>query len=299
MALFGRHKKSAPADERVTPEVLVQAAASLGLQQAPDAGIRDFPSDQIKRASRVLHGFAPEPSSTLHGGAIPNMFYNDVFAGTIDGRAIKVANVRTPMESMSLEYMAKVQSTSLVTVELSTLVPYAVEPRLRHQVIHGFEMATGDAEFDAAFRVVGLFAMGESPFSPEARRLIEAHRDWIFLFDGPLLMSVGLPAFTTGDDLTTRVREVVGVVNAFPASAGTIDHSVDDLLTRIGQLNSVEEAMTFLQALSPSDRERLAKSPTPLAKFADVQTPDEITQRFMSLDMNERMQVLAMFEKTQ
>ena len=30
-----------------------------------------------------------------------------------------------------------------------------------------------------------------------------------------------------------------------------------------------------------------------------MRTPDEITERFMSLDMNERLQVLAMFDKTQ
>jgi hypothetical protein len=122
----------------------------------------------------------------------------------------------------------------------------------------------------------------------------------MFLFDGPLLMCVGLPEFTTGDDLTTRVREVIGVVTAFPASvAPPVDHSVDDLLARVDKLDTLEEGIAFLQGLSDSDRERLAKSPTPLAKFADVRTPDEAGERFMSLDINERMQVLAMFEKTQ
>ena len=97
------------------------------------------------------------------------------------------------MEAMSLEYAAKVHSTSLVALELTTIVPYSVEPRARHQVFKGGEMPTGDAAFDAAFRVVGLIAMGESPFaSAEVRQRIAAHDDWIFSFDGPLLACVGL-----------------------------------------------------------------------------------------------------------
>ena len=232
------------------------------------------------------------------------MFFTDVFTGTIDGRAITVANVRTPMEAMSLNYMAKVHSTSLVVLEMTTLVPYSVEPRARHQAFHGLlrEMPTGDAAFDAAFRVAGLIAMGESPFaSAEVRQRIAAHNDWIFTFDGPLLACIGREAFEAGDELTDRVHEVIGVVTAFPESVAPskVDHSVDDLLVRIGELDSVEDAIAFLGTLTPEDRQRLAQSPTPLAKFADVRTPDEITARFMELDVNSRLQVLAMFEKTQ
>ena len=185
---------------------------------------------------------------------------------------------------------------------MTTLVPYSVEPRARHQVFKHLEMPTGDAAFDAAFRVAGLIAMGESPFaSPEVRQRIAAHNDWIFSFDGPLLACIGREAFEAGDELTDRVHEVIGVVTAFPTSVAPaqVDHSVDDLLVRIGELDSVEEAIAFLGTLTPEDRQRLAQSPTPLAKFADVRTPDEITARFMELDMNSRLQVLAMFEKTQ
>ena len=105
-------------------------------------------------------------------------------------------------------------------------------------------MPTGDAEFDAAFRVAGLIAMGESPFaSAEVRQRIAAHNDWIFSFDGPLLACVGRPDFKTPDELTTRVHEAIGVVTAFPESVAPskVDHSVDDLLVRIGELDSVED----------------------------------------------------------
>jgi hypothetical protein len=116
-----------------------------------------------------------------------------------------------------------------------------------------------------------------------------------------LLACIGREAFEAGDELIDRVHEVIGVVTAFPASVAPaqVDHSVDDLLVRIGELDSVEDAIAFLGTLTPEDRQRLAQSPTPLAKFADVRTPDEITARFMELDVNSRLQVLAMFEKTQ
>jgi hypothetical protein len=299
MALFGRRHR----EPEAAPDTsgLAQAAASLGLHAIDETGFDSGLLDRIEEASRVLHGFTARRSSALRV-AIPNMFFTDVFRGTIDGRATTVANVGTPIESMSLEYAAKVHHTSLVVLELTTIVPYSVEPRLKHQFVHGLDMPTGDAAFDAAFRVSGLIAMGESPFAnAEVRQRIAAHNDWIFAFDGPLLACVSREAFEEGDELTDRVREVIGVVTAFPESVAPskVDHSVDDLLVRIGELDSVEDAIAFLGTLTPEDRQRLAQSPTPLAKFADVQTPDEITARFMELDMNARLQVLAMFDKTQ
>ncbi len=134
MALFGRrHREAEPAPAN---EELAEAAASLGLHPVDETGFDSGLLDRIKEASRVLHGFTPRLTTNIHAG-MPNMFLNDVFSGTIDGRQVTVANVRTPMEAMSLEYTAKVHSTSLVVLELTTMVPYAVEPRSRHQVFHG------------------------------------------------------------------------------------------------------------------------------------------------------------------
>ena len=109
-------------------------------------------------------------------------------------------------------------------------------------------MPTGDAAFDAAFRVVGLIVMGNrlrerggSPADRSAQRLD-------LRFDGPLLACIGREAFEAGDELTDRVHEVIGVVTAFPESVAPskVDHSVDDLLVRIGELDSVEDAIAFL-----------------------------------------------------
>jgi hypothetical protein len=75
------------------------------------------------------------------------------------------------------------------------------------------------------------------------------------------------------------------------------DRPVPDLAARISRLNGVEDALARLQDLTPADREQLARSNTPLAVFADVQTPEEALARFGSLDPQQRMQLLAMFSR--
>jgi hypothetical protein len=88
-------------------------------------------------------------------------------------------------------------------------------------------------------------------------------------------------------------------VHALPSSIvpTEIDRSVDDLAARIDKISTVEEALTFLQELSPDDRQRLAQSDTPLAAFADVTTPEEAMARLDSLDVPQRMKLLAMFQR--
>jgi hypothetical protein len=48
---------------------------------------------------------------------------------------------------------------------------------------------------------------------------------------------------------------------------------------RIARIDSVDDTLAFLQQLSAADRQRLAASPTRLARFADVRTPDEAMAR--------------------
>ena len=66
--------------------------------------------------------------------------------------------------------------------------------------------------------------------------------------------------------------------------------------TRDGRAVTVANSW-FLQQLSDGDRQRLAASPTPLATFADVRSPDEAVARLMALPDVERLQLLAMFQK--
>ena len=53
--------------------------------------------------------------------------------------------------------------------------------------------------------------------------------------------------------------------------------------------------MTFLQQLTPADREQLAHSDTPLSAFADVTTPEQAMARFESLDPQRKNQLVTMF----
>jgi hypothetical protein len=43
----------------------------------------------------------------------------------------------------------------------------------------------------------------------------------------------------------------------------------------------------------------LAQSNTPLAAFADVTTPEQAMARFESLDVQQRMQLLGMFQRVE
>ena len=57
----------------------------------------------------------------------------------------------------------------------------------------------------------------------------------------------------------------------------------------------MQEGLAFLQQLTPGERDRLARSDSPLAALADVRTPQEAMARLRSLDPQRKMQVMAMF----
>jgi hypothetical protein len=92
---------------------------------------------------------------------------------------------------------------------------------------------------------------------------------------------------------------VLQIVAAIPAAVmpERVDHSEDDLIARISALKSMEDAMVMLQALTPPERERLARSDTPLAALADVKTPQEAMARFRGMDEQQKMQLFVMFSR--
>jgi hypothetical protein len=162
------------------------------------------------------------------------------------------------------------------------------------------EIATGNAEFDHAYRV-NAGPLGEAVVSPEMQRLILARDDWAFRSAEGWFVCTQKDKYDFVDDMRARIDEVLAIVAAIPESVlpARVDHSADDLLARIDQLESVEDAIAFLQSLTPADRERLANSPTPLAEFADVETPEAAIARFESLDMQRRLEIITMFSKVQ
>jgi hypothetical protein len=60
-------------------------------------------------------------------------------------------------------------------------------------------------------------------------------------------------------------------------------------------VTSIEDAMAILQQLTPDERERLARSDTPLAALADVRTPQEAMARFHALNPERKMQLITVF----
>ena len=59
----------------------------------------------------------------------------------------------------------------------------------------------------------------------------------------------------------------------------------------------MDQGLALLQQLTPDERERLARSDSPLAALADVRTPQEAMARFKTLDPQRKMQLMAMFMK--
>ena len=110
---------------------------------------------------------------------------------------------------------------------------------------------------------------------------ISTRDDWTFIAEDTTFISVCREPFATADEVSQRISDVLAIVAALPTSVAPaqVDHSADDLLARIAHIDTFEQALVFLQQLSDADRQRLAASPTPLAKFADVRTPDDAIAR--------------------
>jgi hypothetical protein len=229
--------------------------------------------------------------------------FQDAFRTSIDGRTVIVSNAYTHLQS---EINVKNQQVfwapaSVCAAEMPSLLPYAsVRPRTA-DALPGTASPTGDAGFDECFLVAGTpqgVGLDIGPLlTAQVRQLMMARDDWFFQFERYLLGCVGKGAFQSVEAARERMGQVLAIVAAIPASVvpDHIDHADDDVIARIDKLTSLEDAMTLLQGLTPSDRERLAQSDTPLSAFADVTTPQEAMARFKDLDQGPRMQLMAMF----
>ncbi len=308
MPLFGRRHDATgagPADA----SGFADAATARGLEPVTGAVLDQPIADAVREAGRVLHGLLPQPVPTgtpLHNYA---MNFHDAFGTTRDGRAIVVANGVVLMNSGLLGTRLVgtslgTQSVGLCVVELPSMLALAcVQPRhYRHRVVrHIPEHETGNPVFDARFIVNCEPGLPATIVTPDMQRLIMVHDDWIFRVARNQFICVGQDPFGSVDEMLHRIDEVLAVVASIPTTvlAARVDHSDDDLIVRIGRLDSVEDAISFLQQLTPDDRARLARSETPLSAFADVTTPDEAIARFQALDPAQQMQLLTMFESAE
>jgi hypothetical protein len=276
---------------------IAEAAASWGWE-AVDEPFEDGTTDRIKGVVRTLHGVF-RTMRPDHDGPTARLHYHDAYRGTRDGRAVTVANAWIAIEEV-VAGGRHVEGAAVTAVELSTVLMIGgIEPRLRHQGIPGPDVPTGDASFDSAYRVVGMARLAEGVVTPEMQHRISARDDWTFIAEDTMFISICREPFATAEEVSQRISDVYAIVAALPANVAPaqVDHSADDLLARIGHIDTLEQALAFLQQLSDADRQRLAASHTPLAKFADIRSPDEAIAGFMALPEMERLQLLAMFQK--
>jgi hypothetical protein len=226
--------------------------------------------------------------------------FRDAFRGSVDGRMVTVANAWTYLIPPGVRRDPEFGGVGACAVELpSTLPILCVQPRRIHPVLGMHATPTGNPGFDQRFIVNTAAALGDARqvLTPEVQQRIMARDDWVFCAERYLLGCFSRGPFHSLDEATQRLCEVLAIVAAIPASVlpDHVDHSQDDLVDRISRLTSVEDALAFLQGLTPGERERLAQSDTPLAAFADVRTPEEAMARFQSLGQGQRMQLITMF----
>ena len=229
--------------------------------------------------------------------------FQDAFRTSVDGRTVIVSNAYTNLQS---EINVRDQSVfwagaSVCAAEMPTLLPYAsVRPRSA-DAMPGTARPTGDRAFDERFLVAGT-PQGVGPdvgplLTSQVRQLMMIRDDWFFQFERYMLGCIGKGPLQSIDEVRERMSQVLAIVAAIPASVvpDHVDHAEDDVIARIDKLTSLEDAMALLQQLTPADRERLAKSDTPLSAFADVKTPQEAMARFKGLDQGRKMQLMATF----
>jgi hypothetical protein len=303
MPLFSHHNEAWEAVKDGVPGLAEVASAQGWL---PADGKRPFDGqleDAVHDMSRTLYGVAHLTGSS--DTRISPTFYRDAFRGTLSGRNVTVANAWTGVTPGLFGITGGMCGVAVCVAELPSVLPIGlIQPRRLPVIAHIRETPTGDPAFDDLYSVGSFAGFGvsqEQVLTPELRQLIMAHDDWIFRFERYLLACITKGPFRTVDNVTQRISEVLAFVGAIPASVmpDHVDHSSDDLIARISKLTGIEDAMAMLQQLTPDDRERLARSGTPLAAFADVQTPQQAIARFQSLDPQRRMQLMTMFMRVE
>jgi hypothetical protein len=299
MPLFRRRQAEPVPVPSVDPRSRHAAeAVARGWEPLPTPFDRSL-TDRIHVASRVLLGATPRQTGV--GPAEHTTVFHDAYRTHVDERTVVVANGWTNAHvRLWGDRPEDVEGTSVCMVELPTVLSlFGLEPRSLHPVSRLAETLTGDADFDARFRVWEAAGLGGSVLVEDVRRRIAARDDWLFLGDEYRFVCVARDAFESVTEMQRRIDEVLAIVAAFPATlvAARVDHAHDDLVARIDRLESIDDALALLRDLSPADREELARSGSPLAPFADVRTPEAAMARFEALDEPSRLAVLALFQR--
>ena len=297
MGLFKRRLPTSTAKGEIAG--LAELAASRGWQSVDGDPFDSGVTNNLWRLNFALYGqrepISPGTSSPV---GVRRSTYHESYAGTIEGRRLVVTNHSTNIAQLRIYDF---EAVAVCSVELGTMSPVMLIQARALPLIarHVPTTASGDAEFDERFVAVLAPTVGAEVLTDDLRRLVMAHDDWALLGSENSFLCVSKGRYESGDAVAQRIDEVMSIVHAFPTSLvpTEIDRSVDDLAARIDRISTIDEALEFLEQLSPDDRQRLAQSKTPLAAFADVTTPEQAMARLESLDMPQRMQLVSMFQR--
>jgi hypothetical protein len=276
---------------------LAETAAARGWRSAPDPPFDKDLRDTLYELACDLYGVPRGSVGQEMGRNWRGIGFHDAFRFSDAGRAVTVANARAGL-AYEVRWVANPDMwIAVCAVELPALLaPGRVQSRRYPPLLHLVDAPTGNPPFDERY-ATSRPAPGAAWLTPEVQRLLLTHDDWVLLALGTALVCLTQGSFTTADDVVRRARDVLDLVAAIPATVvpDHVDRSVDDLAARISRIESIGDAITFLQGLTDDDRERLARSDTPLAAFADVRTPEDATARFQALPPAQQMQLMALF----
>lgn len=299
MPLFGRRRhEPAPRPLAGVPG-LAEMAAAQGWQPVTGRPFGHDVVEGIHDITRAMYGAGRLGGS--YPGPIGETKFSDAFRARIGGRTVLVANANTYIDPGLFQAGRFSPDVAVCAVELATMAPGTVVQPYRIQrimLMGGTE--TGNPAFDDQYRVNTTDAgIIRQILTPEVQQRIMMRDDWVFWLGNYVFACVAKGQFRSIDDIDSRATEVLGIVTAIPSTVlpSHVDYSADDLVARMSRLDDVDDVIAFLQSLTPDERERLARSDTPLAVFADVRTPEEAMARFGSLPEAQRMQLLAMFAR--
>lgn len=297
MSIFLR-RRTARNPEPPTVAGLAAALQPRGWRPVEGTPFDGSLEDKVHDMSRAMYGVPHGMNTAQAGIRVGGTVFRDAWSTRIAGRDVVVANAWTDIETEVRYAPVEWHGAAVCGVALPTLLPLIeVQSRQLHPVVYARPTPTGDPEFDARFVSVAAPSGFPDVLTSEVRARMLARDDWSFVGERYWLGCVTKHGFRTADDVLERVDAVMAVVAALPASVvpAATDRSTEDLVARIEALTSLDEAMTFLQRLSPDDRRNLAASDSALAAFADVRTPQEAMGRLQALPPAQKMQVMGQF----
>jgi hypothetical protein len=240
MPLFG-HRRATPGYS-IPAGFTGPAEFAAGQGWAPVPRPRPFDGhleDAVHEISRAMYG-APRTTSAVvrHGIRVGDTVFPDAFRGTVNGRAVTVANAWTSIEPEIRHSTGDMKGTSVCAVELPSPLPFAcIQPRRLPAVAPLRATATGHPAFDEQFVVNAMPVAGSdgTALTPDVQQRIMARDDWVFWAERYLLGCVGRSVFRSAEEVGQRISEVLGVVTAIPASVlpDDMDRSGDDLMARV------------------------------------------------------------------